>query len=507
MSNIEYRMSNVEVRSQEIIRFGVVMAERRDQLRHSTFDIRYSTFGFRRITGKFAIASTVLWLLVVCVAGDALPRVEIVGQPGARYSTVQAALDAAQPRAVIRVYPGTYNENLILRKTVKLEGVGRPVIRGTGQGSIILITADSCEVRGLVIEHSGGDLQAEDSGILVKSRFAVLQDNRLRDVLYGIYLFRAKQAVIRNNTISGRPELELGERGAGLHFWDSPDNTIEDNTLFDVRDGFYIQSSPGNQIRRNKVFRVRYGVHYMFSDRNSFEDNVFSHGIAGAAIMYSSDIQFRHNAFIHNRGFSSFGILFQDCERCVAERNLIVDNATGIFMEALITSVFRNNVIGENDVALQMFSSAEGNLFAGNNFIQNLSPLQLIGTSTTTRWTELGKGNYWSNYSGYDLDANGIGDIPHKIQNVFEYMEGNHPRLRLFLESPAAQAIATAERIVPLVHAPSVSDTCPLMRAVTINREAKERPQADGKSQTLLAVISALMLSAAVQTIRWGQRR
>ncbi len=448
-----------------------------------------------------------LWVSAISLGAAPLPRVEIAGQPGTSYQTVQAALEAAEPGAVIRIHPGTYNENLMLKKSVKLQGIGRPVIRGTGHGSVVLITAESCEVRGLVIEHSGGDLQAEDSGILVKSPSAVLDGNVLRDVLYGIYLFGARHAVIRNNTIRGRPELELGERGAGLHFWDSPDNIVENNTIFDTRDGFYIQSSPGNQIRRNTVFRVRYGVHYMFSDRNTFEDNIFSHGIAGAAIMYSSDIRFQHNAFVHNRGFSSFGILFQDCERCVAEKNLIVDNATGIFMEALRTSVFRNNVIGENDVALQMFTSAEGNLFAGNNFVENLSPLQLIGTSTTTRWEEGGKGNYWSNYSGYDLDANGIGDIPHKIQNVFEYMEGNHPRLRLYLESPAAQAIATAERIVPLIHSPSVTDTCPLIQAVFVDLESKGRPQADVTSRTFLALVSVLMLAGAVQTVRWGQRR
>lgn len=445
--------------------------------------------------------------MAVCLAGGSLPRVEILGQPGTSYQTVQAALDAAPPGASIRIYPGTYNENLVLRKTVRLEGTGHPVIRGTGHGSVVLIAADSCQVRGLVVEHSGGDLQAEDSGILVKAPSAVLENNSLRDVLYGIYLLRARSAVIRNNTIGGRPELELGERGAGLHFWDSPDNIVENNTIYDTRDGFYIQSSPGNQIRRNTVFRVRYGVHYMFSDRNTFEDNVFSHGIAGAAIMYSSDIRFRHNAFIHNRGFSSFGILFQDCERCVAERNLIVDNATGIFMEALRRSVFRDNVIGENDVAIQMFTSADENLFTGNSFVENLSPIQLIGTSTTTRWAEGGKGNYWSNYDGYDLNADGIGDIPHKIQNVFEYMEGNYPRLRLYLESPAAQAIATAERLVPLIRGSSVSDSCPLVKAPTIAVAFSRAPGADVKSQAILAIVSVLMLSAAVQTVRWGQRR
>ncbi len=428
-----------------------------------------------------------------------------VGRPDG-FRSIQAALDAAQPGATVRVLPGTYVENLVLKKTVTLEGVPGSIVRGTGSGSIVSITADGCTVRGLVFEHSGGDLQAEDSGILVRSGSAVLENNRLNDVLYGIYLLRARKAIIRNNVIGGRPALQLGERGAGLHFWDSPDNVVENNTIFDTRDGLYIQSSPGNRIRGNRVFRVRYGVHYMFSDRNSFENNVFSESVAGAAIMYSSDIQFHNNAFLHNRGFSSFGILFQDCERCFAERNFIVDNATGIFMEALRASTFRNNVIAENDVALQMFSSADGNLFTGNNFVENLSPLQLIGRTTTTRFEEAGKGNYWSNYSGYDLDDNSVGDIPHKIQNVFEYMEGNYPRLRLYLESPAAQAIGTAERLVPLIRGSSLTDGSPLMKAVPIRLPSK--PPDDWRpSQALLALVSLAMMGVALQTIRWGHRR
>ncbi len=426
-----------------------------------------------------------------------------VGRPDG-FPTIQAAVDAAEPGDVVRIHPGTYTENLLLNKKVTLQGIGGPVLRGTGHGSVVSIIADACQIRGLIIEHSGGDLQAEDSGILVKSGSVVLEGNTLRDTLYGIYLLRAHKVTIRNNSIGGRPSLPLGERGAGLHFWDSPDNVVEENRIFDCRDGLYIQSSPGNQIRRNRVFRVRYGVHYMFSDRNSFEDNVFSDSVAGAAIMYSSDIQFHGNAFVHNRGFSSFGILFQDCERCIARRNMIVNNATGIFMEALRASTFQDNLIAENDVALQMFSSADTNLFIQNNFVDNLSPLQLIGRTTTTRFEDAGRGNYWSNYEGYDLDADRIGDIPHKIQNVFEYMEGNYPRLRLYLESPAAQAIGMAEKLMPMVRRSSLVDSAPLMKPVAVDHQPGGRDQSLS-AQALLGIVSLAMLGIAVQTIRWGR--
>ena len=169
--------------------------------------------------------------------------------------------------------------------------------------------APACTIRGFIVEHCGTDLQTEDSGILLRSRGNRIEDNELRDILYGIYLFRSAGNRIQRNTIRGRDWLESGERGAGLHLWDSPDNILEDNTILEARDGLYIQSSPGSTIRHNRVRNLRYGVHYMFSDRNTFEDNVFASCMAGAAIMYSSNIEFRRNAFIHNRGFSSFGIL------------------------------------------------------------------------------------------------------------------------------------------------------------------------------------------------------
>jgi len=426
-----------------------------------------------------------------------------VSPNGSRFRTVAEALRAARAGDAIRVSEGLYDGNLVLDRTLTLEGVGKPVIRGTGAGSTITVTAPACTIRGFVIEHSGSDLQMEDSGILLRSPGNRIEDNELRDILYGIYLYRSAGNSIRRNTIRGREYLESGERGAGLHLWDSPDNILEDNTITAARDGLYIQSSPGSAIRRNRVRNLRYGVHYMFSDNNTFEDNVFAYCIAGAAIMYSRQIEFRRNAFVHNRGFSSFGILFQECDRCVSERNLIVDNATGIFMEALRDSEFRNNVIGENDIALEMFSSASGNLFCNNNFVSNLSPLQLIGRATTTRWESNGRGNYWSDYTGFDLDHDGIGDVPHRIQNVFEYMEGNFPRLRLYLESPAAQALALTERLFPVVRGSRELDRAPLIRPVATGVAMDAAPVG---SHLPFVFVSATMLGAGI-TVAWRGRR
>jgi nitrous oxidase accessory protein len=427
-----------------------------------------------------------------------------VGGSDAHFQTIQAAISAARAGDRIEVNAGTYNENLLIDKRLTLVGNGRPTLRGSGSGSVVVIAVDGCAFSGFVVEHSGSDLQSEDSGILLKSSNNQIEQNELRDVLYGIYFYGSRANVIRGNTIRGRSELEAGERGAGLHLWNSPDNVIEDNAIRDMRDGMYIQNCNGNQIRRNHVSNLRYGLHYMFSDRNIFEDNFFENNVAGAAIMYSNYIEFRRNAFVHNRGFSSFGILFQECNELIAEDNFIIDNATGIFMESLRKTRFRRNVIAQNDVAIKMFSSSEENVFTENNFVENLSRLQLIGKSTTTKWSENNRGNFWSDYDGYDMNEDGRGDVPQRLQDVFEYLEGNHPRLRLYLESPAAKALAVAERILPVFKKSEETDHAPLMKPINASYQFVDAPH----NRSFASVTMALtMFAGSLALMCKAQRR
>jgi nitrous oxidase accessory protein len=451
------------------------------------------------------IRASLLAALVAAGGPECLADTLVAG-PGRAWPCIREALRAAAPGDTIQVEGGVHVGNLLLDKTIKLEGAGRPVIRGDGVGSVITVTANSCTIRGFVIERSGGMLVDEDSGILLKSGGNRIEDNELRDVLYGIYLYRSDGNTVGSNVIRGRPLAGLGERGSGIHIWDSSHNTIEGNTISQVRDGMYLQNAHWSGIRRNRAFDLRYGLHYMFSNDNWFEDNVLHDNVAGAAIMYSRRIRFRGNVFLRNRGFSSFGVLFQDTYDCLAAHNLIADNAVGIFMEALRSSVFHHNLVAANDIAIQAFSNATGNVFHHNNFIHNLSPIHVVGRATGIRWSESGAGNYWSDYEGYDLDGDGAGDAPHRIQNLFERLEGNYPRLRLYFFSPASQALAFAERAFPVIEASREIDFAPLMKPV----EAPFRGFREDEIQEMRSfwvAVPALMLVLSAAIMAKGRRR
>ncbi|MCG3118822.1 MAG: hypothetical protein ALAOOOJD_01097 [bacterium] len=425
----------------------------------------------------FAVLLAAGAALISAQAGEAPSGRATVSNPATSKisdsANLQARIDAASPGDTMFVAAGVYEGNIRIDKKLTLIGSGGPVIRGSGNSSAVLLTADSCVFQGFVVEHCGKMLVNEDAGILIKSNDNVVTANKLRDVLFGIYLLQANRNVVAYNHIVGRKELELGERGSGIHIWNSLHNRFIGNVITDCRDGFYIQNANHTYLERNEAFGLRYGVHYMYADSNVFLRNKFYDNVAGAAIMYSRGIVMRRNSFARNRGFASFGILFQDCHNSSADSNVIADNVVGMFFEASTGNSFQHNVIAQNDVALQMFQNSERNTFAENNFIDNLNPLSLVGKRTLTQWSKNGKGNYWSAYGGYDLDHDGIGDIPLKIQNVFDYLEGRQPNLRLYLYSPAAQALAVAAKAFPVIEINQEMDEHPLMKPVALQELTK----------------------------------
>jgi len=58
--------------------------------------------------------------------------------------------------------------------------------------------------------------------------------------------------------------------------------------------------------------------------------------------------------------------------------------------------------------------------------------------------------------------------VPFKIQNVFHYLEGQYPNIRLYLYSPASQALAAASFAFPIIEVSQEKDVFPLMRPIEI---------------------------------------
>ncbi len=384
----------------------------------------------------------------------------VEGQP-AQTSPVQTLVDRAAPGETVVVGPGVYEGDLVIDKPLRLVGRGWPLLLGSGTGSVVRVRADGVEIAGFQIDgRGGGDLGRDPAGVHVTGHHVTVREVRIRNTLFGIYLREANGATVDRTTIRGIPGKAPGEKGSGIHVWNTDGFRLTNNDIADVRDGFYIQSSPHGVVAGNRARNLRYGLHYMFSDDNTFEDNWFENGDAGTAIMYSRRIVFRKNRFVHNRGFASVGLLFKSCEDALAEDNVIADNARGVFIEDSYRVTLRRNLVAKSDVAIVLYDMAGGHRVEGNVFVANLSPL-----FTTVRRTDtVFAGNYWSDHDAPDLDGDGYADQPSRLSSVFDRLRGNLTAADLFAQGLAAAALGVAERAFPVIDPLPIVDARPLAR-------------------------------------------
>jgi nitrous oxidase accessory protein len=421
--------------------------------------------------------------------------------PAAQASPLQARIDAAPPGSMVEVAAGTYRGDLVLDRPIRLVGRGRPLLLGSGTGSVVRIRADGVSIDGFDVDgRGGGDLGRDSSGVHVAAKNATVRDCRIVRTLFGIYLHRADGAVVERCDIRGIPGKEPGEKGSGVHVWATDGFRLSENTIRDVRDGFYIQSSSHGVIEGNVARDLRYGLHYMFADDNRFEDNLFENGAAGAALMYSRRIVFRRNRFLHNRGFASVGLLLKACDEVTAESNLVADNARGIFLEGSTKNLFRGNVIAESDSAIVLYDSCSENRFEGNSFVENLTPLEFIGRRTDTRFD----GNYWSGNDVPDLDGDGVSDREYRLSSVFDHFRGNLTAADLFTQGLGAAALAAAERALPVLEPAPVADSRPLARPPRLPDVPRPPATAAGPDATGLAV-SAVVLAGGMLVFTRGR--
>lgn len=450
-------------------------------------------------------------LLLLALRASSVPAEEMTGTaPGQlegrprpdHASPLQKAIDAADPGTTVVVDAGEYVGDIVIDKSLRLVGRGRPRLVGSASGSVIRVRAPDVTVEGLDVDgRRGGNLGRDTSGIHTSAPRTTIRDCRISEALFGIYLRESHGTTVEDCVVRGIPSLDPGEKGSGIHAWNSERFRFERNEIVDVRDGFYIQSSHHGVVKDNTARDLRYGLHYMFSDDNIFEGNTFENGDAGTAIMYSNRIVFRGNRFLSNRGFASVGLLFKTCEDVLAEDNLIADNARGIFMDDVYRGMFRRNVIAGSDVGVVLYQGASGNRFEDNVFIGNMTPLNLVGRRTDTVFT----GNYWSGNREPDLDGDGRSDRPYRLSSVFDHFRGNLTAADLLSDSIAASAIGAAEEVFPVLSPAAVEDSQPRVRPPELRDVPRPDHRPRGASPAGLAVAAAV-LGAGTLVMARGRR-
>jgi nitrous oxidase accessory protein len=448
---------------------------------------------------RLAAKSTIM-AMAALVAAIAVPcaSAETIVVPSSAATKLQAALDAALPGDVVRLGAGQHRGPITLDKAIILEGEPEAVIVGNGQGSVVTITAPKAIVRHLQISGSGKSVDGIDAGVLLAetAQGARVEDNAILGNLYGVYVRGAQDAAVTGNRIVGMHDGRSADAGNAVQVWNAPGARVSGNDIRAGRDGIYVNASKNNVFAGNRFADVRFAVHYMYTHDSEISDNVSIGNMVGYAIMYSSRLTITGNV---SDGDRDHGLLLNTTHSSRISGNMVLGRMqarerwttagrlrdthgvppTGndgadetadarlgpekcVFIYNATRNVLTGNRFENCVIGIHFTAGSEGNAISGNAFIRNRNQVKYVGTRYL-EWSADGRGNYWSDNPGFDLNSDGISDAPYRPNDLMDRVLWVTPQAKILANSPAVQVLRWAQNRFPALLPGGVFDSHPLM--------------------------------------------
>lgn len=380
--------------------------------------------------------------------------------------TIAKAFEKAVNGDTILIQPGIYREGALkLTKRVTILGVNFPEIDGENQYENLLVEHDGVVIKGVKFSNSGSSSFNDIAALKIQnSKNITIQNCRFINNFFAIHTMNSSYVKYLNNYLkSGQTK---GKPAAnGIHCWKSKHLTIKYNTIDSHRDGIYMEFVNESHIEHNKsIHNKRYGMHFMFSHDNQFKYNTFDKNAAGVAVMYSKRVMMTENTFAESWGGAAYGLLLKEINDSKVIRNHFKENTMAIYADGANRIILQENEFVKNGWALKINASCGDATITNNNFIGNTFDIATNGNLVVKALNN----NYWDKYEGYDLDRNGIGDVPYRPITFYSIIIERNPGALMLFRSFFVKMMDKAENVYPMITPENIKDDAPLMRKIKL---------------------------------------
>ncbi|WP_246143284.1 nitrous oxide reductase family maturation protein NosD [Colwellia echini] len=411
-------------------------------------------------------------------------------------NNLQDVLDNSQDGDVITLKSGVYFGNFIIEKQITLRG--DPSTPKNNKAVIIdaqnirhglWLKNSNITIENLTIINWGDDLTAQNSGIYSSHKIddsPALNITILHNLIigdgFGIWLEQIDNSTVSYNRIKGNLALSSADRGNGIQITKGMNNHVFHNEISETRDGIYIISSENNIIEQNTVHHLRYGVHYMYSEHDSLINNIAYQTDAGYALMSSN-----HLTVTGNKTFNSedYGFLLNFLTESTLNNNHIKNvwpnpgkkaqgrEGKGLFIYNSSFNTLKNNIITNAEIGIHLTAGSENSKIFNNSFIDNPTPVKYV-SNNKQHWSHNHSGNYWSNYLGWDINNDGIGDTVFEPNDNIDKLAWQYPEMQVIIDSPAILILRWIQRQFPVLKPQGIKDSYPLMNppVITVNQDS-----------------------------------
>lgn len=423
---------------------------------------RASVFGSDGRGCRYVAIVTALTAMFLASGAELRAQSDVIVSPSGTIRTLTQALQVAAPGARVVVKAGVYREpTIVVNRPVTIVGEPGAVLEGDQGRQILTVRADDVTVRGLELRHVATSYVEDRAAIRVENATNCdIEDNTIEDAFFGIYLARVDQCRVSGNRLHASKGRESAS-GNGIHLWTSNHVTVEGNEIAGHRDGIYLEFVHESDVRGNvSEGNLRYGMHFMYSDDCRYIDNTFRRNGSGVAVMYTKRIEMTDNRFEDNWGAASYGLLLKEILEPRLRGNHFTRNTVGLLVDGATRLRADANDFVDNGWAVKLLASAQDGAFTANEFVGNTFDVATNSRETSTTFA----GNYWDDYRGYDLNHDGVGDVPYHPVRLFSLLVAQNEPVLIALRSPFVTLLDLAERVLPSLTPETLADASPSMR-------------------------------------------
>ncbi|MBL4911346.1 MAG: nitrous oxide reductase family maturation protein NosD [Alteromonadaceae bacterium] len=394
-------------------------------------------------------------------------------------NNLQKILDNSRDGDILELENGTYLGNFVIKKAITLmsKANNKVIIDAQGKGNALLLKSSNITVQNLTIINWGSDLTAQNAGIYSnKNNNIIIKNNKLHGDAFGMWLQKAKYIKVLNNTVVGNTKLRSADRGNGIQLSSVTHSRIYKNETYNVRDGLYVIASKNDIIEANQLHDLRYGIHYMYSYDNTVINNNAYNTRAGYALMSSKRLTIDGNKTTNSE---DYGFLLNFITQSTFTNNQIKNvwvkpehkvsgrDGKGLFVYNSGYNTIAYNRIEHAEIGIHLTAGSEKTKVYGNSFINNPTQVKYV-VNREEEWSKDGKGNYWSNYLGWDMNNDSIGDVAFEPNDGIDKLVWQYPEMKMIMDSPAIIILRWVQRQFPVLKPPGVKDSFPLMHEPTL---------------------------------------
>jgi len=351
------------------------------------------------------------------------------------------------------VFDNTVNSSKV--EGVKLSNADAKIteneIFASGTDGLLLEQGDNSVVeQNLIAEHANG------AGIHIKdSKNVIVRDNTLFNNAKGIWVdpsfniqlalnrvyHSADEGILVENSVN--TEIVSGNRivsaSEGILLLNSPHTSVLGNLFNLTQTAIRLEDSDRSTIHGNQIERTDIGIMLLRSNLNRLHNNSLLLAGVGISLTQSSANHLSSNTITES---SEVGIKLNSASmnnRLVG--NHLAENGIGVHIvdPTSIRNTLLNNTMSMNNIGVRL-ENARATVLYHNNFLDNT--IQAEDTLPTANYffnPTLQEGNYWSDYTGVDVDHDGIGDtlVPHPAPNFDRFPLVNKDGWMLLILTPS----------------------------------------------------------------------